>query len=71
MKIMSANRIAPDGTPHFVASHLRLLCLPMSHKKDARLNGLKKRNLCKDKVLVQSEPKSKPQNQNTKFCSVI
>ena len=38
MKIMSANRIAPDGTPLFAASHLGLFCLPMSHKKlkDAR-----------------------------------
>ena len=27
MKIMSANRIAPDGTPHFAASHLGL-CFP-------------------------------------------
>ena len=31
------NRIAPDGTPHFAASYLGLFCLPMSHKKDARL----------------------------------
>ena len=23
--------------PHFAASHLGLFCLPMSHKKDARL----------------------------------
>ena len=37
MKFMSANRIAPDGTPRFAASHLGLLCLHMSHKKDARL----------------------------------
>ena len=36
MKIRSVNRIAPDGTPRFAASHLELLCLPMSHKKDAR-----------------------------------
>ena len=36
MKIKIANRIAPDGTPRFAASHLRLFCLPMSHKKDAR-----------------------------------
>ena len=36
MKIMSANRIAPDGTPCIAASHLGLFCLPMSHKKDAR-----------------------------------
>ena len=35
MHIMSANRIAPDGTPRFAASHLGLFCLPMSHKKDA------------------------------------
>ena len=33
---MSANRIAPDGTPHSAASHLGLFCLPMSHKLDAR-----------------------------------
>ena len=36
MNIMSANRIAPDGTPRFAASHLGL-CLPLSHIKDARL----------------------------------
>ena len=34
---MKANRIAPGGTPRFVASHLRLFCLSMSHKKDVRL----------------------------------
>ena len=37
MKVRKANRIAPDGTPRFAASHLGLFCLPMSHKKDARL----------------------------------
>ena len=37
MKFKKANRIAPDGKPHFAASHLGLFCLPMSHKKDARL----------------------------------
>ena len=37
MKFMKANRIAPDGTPPVAASHLGLFCLPMSHKKDARL----------------------------------
>ena len=37
MKVLSANRIAPAGTPHFAASHLGLFCLSMSHKKDARL----------------------------------
>ena len=37
MKIKIGNRIAPDGTPRFAASHLGLFCLPMSHKKDARL----------------------------------
>ena len=43
MRIMSENRIAPDGTPHFVASDLGLFCLPtcMSHKKDARLKWVK------------------------------
>ena len=37
MKFMKANRIAPDGTSRFAASHLGLFCLPTSHKKDARL----------------------------------
>ena len=37
MKILKANGIAQDGTPLFAASHLGLFCLPMSHKKDARL----------------------------------
>ena len=36
-EFMSANRIAPDGAPRFAASHLGLFCLPLSHKKDARL----------------------------------
>ena len=37
-----ANRIASDGTPRFAASDLGLFCLPMSHKKDARLIWVKK-----------------------------
>ena len=37
MKFLLANRIAPDGKPHSAASHLGLFCLPMSHKRDARL----------------------------------
>ena len=37
MKITLANRKAPDETPLFSSSHLGLLCLPMSHEKDARL----------------------------------
>ena len=37
MKFLCANRIAQDGTPRSAASHLGLYCLPMSHKKDARL----------------------------------
>ena len=36
-KILQANRIAPDGTPRSAVSHLGLFCLPMSHKRDARL----------------------------------
>ena len=42
MKIMSTNRIAPDGTPRFAASHLGLFCLPMSQKQEARLIWVKK-----------------------------
>ena len=47
MKFLCANRIAPDGTPRSAASHLGLFCLPMSHKRDARL---KRVNICKYKV---------------------
>ena len=36
-KIVSANRIVPDETPRFAASHLGLFCFSVSHKKDARL----------------------------------
>ena len=43
MKFMKANRIAPDRMPLYAASHLRLLCLPSSHKKDARLIWVKPR----------------------------
>ena len=45
IKFMSANRRAPDGTLRFAASHLGLFCLPMSHKKDARLIWVKN-NCC-------------------------
>ena len=41
MKIISASRIASGGTLRFAASHLGLFCLPMSHKKDARLIWVK------------------------------
>ena len=37
MKLLYANRTAPDGTLHSATSHLELCCLPMSHKKDVRL----------------------------------
>ena len=37
MKFISANRIAPDGTPLFGVSHSGIFCLHMSYKKDARL----------------------------------
>ena len=37
MRLLLANRIAPDGKLRSAASHLGLYCLPMSHKKDARL----------------------------------
>ena len=37
MKILLANRIAPDGAPRSAASHLGLFCLHMSNKRDARL----------------------------------
>ena len=41
MKIKVANRIAPDETPRFAASHLGLFCLPMSHKREPSLYGLR------------------------------
>ena len=35
MKIFSANRIAPDGTPRLAVSHLGLSCLPVPNERDA------------------------------------
>ena len=40
MKFMKGNRIAPDGTPHFAASHLGLFCLPIPHNKSCRMTAL-------------------------------
>ena len=37
MKFFQENRIAPDGTPRFAASHLGLFCLRMSHERGGRL----------------------------------
>ena len=37
MKTMSANKMVPDGSPRFGASHVVILCLPMSYKMDAGL----------------------------------
>ena len=37
MKFLFANKIDPDGTPRSAALHLGLYCLPMSHKRGARL----------------------------------
>ena len=44
-KLLQANRREPDQTPLFVASDLVLYCLPMSHKKDARLISVKNASL--------------------------
>ena len=44
MKIVYANRKAPDGTPRFVASHLVLFCLPMSLKKNVRFKWVKEKS---------------------------
>ena len=32
IKFLIAKKIAPDVTPRFVASHLGLYCLPVSHE---------------------------------------
>ena len=45
MKFQCANRIAQDETPRFAASHLGLICLPMFHKKDARLIWVKEMDI--------------------------
>ena len=45
-KFMQANRIAPDVTPRFAASHLGLFCLPMSHKKDVKLIWVNTHDTC-------------------------
>ena len=47
MNIKLANRIAPDWTSRFAASHLGLFCLPMSHKKETRQIWVKLGLTCK------------------------
>ena len=56
---MSAIRIAPDGMPHFAASHLGLFCLPMSHKKDTRLIWV---NAKKSKLVYNTFQQRNPVN---------
>ena len=41
IKFLYANRIAPDATPCSAVSHLRLYCLLLSNKKDARFKRVK------------------------------
>ena len=41
LKETSVSNSGPDQMPHFVASDLVLHCLPMSHKKKARLIWVK------------------------------
>ena len=41
MKIKIANKVAPDGTLRFAASHLGFFCLPMSQRTPG-LYGLKR-----------------------------
>ena len=43
---MQANSRDPDQTLNSVAFDLGLHCLPMSHKKDARLIWVKKQLFC-------------------------
>ena len=52
MKFLCANRIAPDGMPRSVASHLELFSLPISHKKDNRLKSVKPK-YCHNKILTE------------------
>ena len=52
IKFMKANRKAPDGTPHFGASHLGLFNLPMFHKKDAVLIWVNKEELTHIQIMV-------------------
>ena len=54
MNFLQANRIAPDGTPHSAASHLGLCCLPMSHRRDARLIRVKLLSISGGKVELMS-----------------
>ena len=40
-KLLFANSGEPDQTPHFAVFDLVLHCLPMSHKRDARLKWVR------------------------------
>ena len=63
MKFMLANRIAPDGTPRFAASHLGLFCMPMSHKNDARLIWVN--------IKVQKQWKDFYEKSSVNFCDIV
>ena len=53
MKFMSANRIAPDGTPRLAASHLGLFCLAISHIEVTRLIWVKYISKVKNRQIQQ------------------
>ena len=46
MIIFKANSEDPDETPHYVASHLGLCCLTMSHLWDPRLKWVNRKPDC-------------------------
>ena len=54
MNILLANKIAPDGMQHTVASHLELYCLLVSYKKDARLLQVKSFNICSYMIICDN-----------------
>ena len=68
MKFLCANRIVPDGTPCSAASHLGLYCLPMPHKRDARLNSIRVNIKLKISAIFFSVIKSAAASENQQFA---
>ena len=70
MKFKNANRIAPDDTPRFAASHLGLVFLAMSHKNDERLIWVKPFTYCSFVLIICFLKKKEKIEQQTKFRAI-
>ena len=72
--LFQANRIAPDGTSRFAASHMRLFCIRMPHKKDTRLIWVKIQvcdlDVSSIKAMINYSTDQNKLNRAVGFCMV-